>query len=211
MVTSFIDAARSIIDSDGIGGVSIRKVASKVGCSSAALYLYFWNLNGLLALSTITYFKDCCKDLAAIDRTSMSDKGCYYTYWTTFCHSAFAHPRIFEHFFFEGEPERANKTAKRYYYSIYPQELATISDTMLDQMMPGDPFRRNYRVLEACAHSLGYTPKETKILNDITVSFYHAILRRVENLKTISLESLCNQFISAVTFITEPCDLDLHS
>jgi hypothetical protein len=138
----------------------------------------------------------------------MSDKEYYYTYWTTFCHSTFACPRIFEYFFFESEPERVNKTSKRY-YSIYPQELATISDTVLDQMMPGDPFRRNYRVLEACAHSLGYTPKETKILNDITVSFYHAILRRVENLKTISLESLCN--LSAVTFITEPCDLDLHS
>lgn len=182
MVTSFIDAACGIIDSDGIDGVSIRKVASKVGCSSAALYLYFWDLNGLLALSTITYLEDCCKDLAAIDRTSMSDKGCYYTYWTTFCHSTFAYPRIFEYFFFESEPERVNKTAKRY-YSVYPQELATISDAMLDQMMSGDLFRRNYRVLEACAHSLGYTPKKT----------------------------LCNPFISAVTFITEPCDLDLHS
>ncbi|QUC02408.1 TetR/AcrR family transcriptional regulator [Atopobium sp. oral taxon 416] len=61
MVTSFIDAARSIIDSDGIDGVSIRKVASKVGCSSAALYLYFWDLNGLLALSTITYLEDAAR------------------------------------------------------------------------------------------------------------------------------------------------------
>lgn len=61
MVTSFIDAARSIIDSDGIDSVSIRKVASKVGCSSAALYLYFWDLNGLLALSTITYLEDAAR------------------------------------------------------------------------------------------------------------------------------------------------------
>ena len=91
----------------------------------------------------------------------MSDKEYYYTYWTTFCHSTFACPRIFEYFFFESEPERVNKTSKRY-YSIYPQELATISDTVLDQMMPGDPFRRNYRVLEAVPTHLGIPQRKPK-------------------------------------------------
>ena len=41
----YIDAAYRILERDGLDGISIRKVADEVGCSSAALYKHFANLD----------------------------------------------------------------------------------------------------------------------------------------------------------------------
>ena len=40
-MTTFIRAAREIIDAEGIDNISIRKIASLTGMNSATMYLYF--------------------------------------------------------------------------------------------------------------------------------------------------------------------------
>src|SRR5688572_7345354 len=45
---AILDAARRLCLSDGIDGVSARKVAREVGCSATAIYLYYRNFDEVL-------------------------------------------------------------------------------------------------------------------------------------------------------------------
>ena len=45
---AILDAARRLCLSDGIDGVSARKIARKVGCSPSAIYLYYRNVDEVL-------------------------------------------------------------------------------------------------------------------------------------------------------------------
>ena len=49
----YIEAAYDLLARDGLDGVSIRKVAEEVGCSSAALYRHFPDIDNLVAVSSI--------------------------------------------------------------------------------------------------------------------------------------------------------------
>ena len=46
--TAVLDAARKLCFSDGVEGVSARKIAREVGCSATAIYLYYNNLDDVL-------------------------------------------------------------------------------------------------------------------------------------------------------------------
>ena len=44
----YVVMARRIIRTEGVGAVSIRRLATELGCSSASMYRYFKNLDELL-------------------------------------------------------------------------------------------------------------------------------------------------------------------
>ena len=46
--TAVLAAARKLCFSDGVGGISARKIAREVGCSATAIYLYYKNLDDVL-------------------------------------------------------------------------------------------------------------------------------------------------------------------
>jgi AcrR family transcriptional regulator len=48
MRTAILDAARKLYFAAGADGVSARKIASEVGCSATAIYLYYRNLDDVL-------------------------------------------------------------------------------------------------------------------------------------------------------------------
>ena len=50
----YIEAAYELLERDGVQGVSIRKVAEEVGCSSAALYRHFPDIEKLVAVSSLS-------------------------------------------------------------------------------------------------------------------------------------------------------------
>ena len=65
IITTFIRAAREIVDLEGVENVSIRKVASLAGFNSATIYLYFKDLDELITLASISYLENYCRTLAA--------------------------------------------------------------------------------------------------------------------------------------------------
>ena len=52
IVATFIQAAQNIIDTDGLESVSIRRVSSEAGYSSATLYLYFSDASELTLMES---------------------------------------------------------------------------------------------------------------------------------------------------------------
>ena len=60
IMTLFIQAAREIIDSEGLGKLSIRKIANLTGMNSATLYLYFPDSDVLTTMALMGYLETYC-------------------------------------------------------------------------------------------------------------------------------------------------------
>src|SRR5215813_9108413 len=46
--SAILDAARALCFSEGVAGISARKIARQVGCSATAIYLHYRNLGDVL-------------------------------------------------------------------------------------------------------------------------------------------------------------------
>ena len=63
IMTTFIRAAREIIDAEGIDNISIRKIASLTGMNSATMYLYFPDSDVLTTMALMGYLEKYCRAL----------------------------------------------------------------------------------------------------------------------------------------------------
>ena len=70
----YIEAAYRLLERDGLEGVSIRKVADEIGCSSAALYRHFPDVNRLTAVASARFLRpylDNARILSQVDLSSV--------------------------------------------------------------------------------------------------------------------------------------------
>ena len=54
----FIEATQKLIQSEGIDGLSIRKIATEAGYNSATIYNYFQDLEHLTLFASVCYLRD---------------------------------------------------------------------------------------------------------------------------------------------------------
>ncbi|MBL0887850.1 TetR/AcrR family transcriptional regulator [Myceligenerans indicum] len=67
--TELVDASVRLVESDGVGAVSLRRVAREAGVSPAAPYHHFANRAALLSAISAQGFHELAEDLAAVART----------------------------------------------------------------------------------------------------------------------------------------------
>ena len=67
----FIEAARELIDQEGLESLSIRKIAEKAGFHNSTIYLYFRDMDHLVMLATLKHFTDYSRSLARLSRQNL--------------------------------------------------------------------------------------------------------------------------------------------
>lgn len=65
MMRFFIDAAKEIIEEEGVKGLTARKIGDRSGYSYATIYNYFSDINELLAYCVLDFLEDCYKYMIA--------------------------------------------------------------------------------------------------------------------------------------------------
>lgn len=68
--TELVDASVRLIESEGIGAVSLRRVAREAGVSPGAPYHHFPNRAALLSAIAAHGFRELAADVDAVDRTT---------------------------------------------------------------------------------------------------------------------------------------------
>lgn len=73
MIRVFVDAAKEIIEIDGISSLSARNVGDKAGYSYATIYNYFKDMKELAAYCAFDYLMDCYEKMVTIgdDKTDI--------------------------------------------------------------------------------------------------------------------------------------------
>jgi AcrR family transcriptional regulator len=97
----FIDAAKEIIEKEGVKQVTARKVGELSGYSYATIYNYFKDLKELLAYCALDYLKACSKDMLSIDTEGLDIVSIIQKYNTTYFKFFAKNPQIFQLVFLE--------------------------------------------------------------------------------------------------------------
>jgi AcrR family transcriptional regulator len=152
----FIDAARNIIATQGVGAVNIRSVAAKAGYSSGSIYDYFKNIDQLIAFAAIDSIHDFLGEIASHVTEKTDPLEFYIITWHFFSEHAFHNPALYE------------KVALIYgtniisflneYYELFPQERREFPALLKEFFFAVDKQERDHSILLQCVEK-GYFRK----------------------------------------------------
>ena len=128
----YIEAAYELLERDGVQGVSIRKVAEEVGCSSAALYRHFPDIEKLVAVASIRFLRDYIEDARLLSKVDLNPLELNLQLWECLSYYSFRNADVFENLFFGGADGGLYVDAVMEYFDEYPEDLAGLKDFMLD-------------------------------------------------------------------------------
>lgn len=128
----YVEAAYELLVRDGLEGVSIRKVAEEVGCSSAALYRHFPDIEKLIAVASIRFLHDYIEDARFLSKVDLNPLELNLQLWECLAYYSFRNADVYENLFFGDESGQFYREAIDEYYGLYPEELFGLKDFMLD-------------------------------------------------------------------------------
>ncbi|MDO5111120.1 MAG: TetR/AcrR family transcriptional regulator [Clostridia bacterium] len=171
-----IRITNELIHREGLGAVTIRKIAQEAGLNSAILYKYFADLDELLMFACVDIFKAYPRELAQSEKRMelASPEKVYLITWELFCKHAFAYPECMHHLFFGKHSDQLGHVVADY-YELFPEQLAGMSDDLQVMIRTSKLRARNLEVLRPLLR--GREPEaRLNLINDLTVSFFHTLL-----------------------------------
>lgn len=139
----FIEATQKLIRTDGVDGLSIRKIANEAGYNSATIYNYFRDLEHLTLFGSVCYLRDYVIALSKSLKPEMSSLDRFRTIYRCFNEIAFQHPDIFHNMFFGRHSEMMGEVLHIYYSDLFPEELAGFSAPLRQMMLSGSMLERD--------------------------------------------------------------------
>ena len=128
----YIEAAYELLARDGLNSVSIRKVADEIGCSSAALYRHFPDIDKLISVASIRFLRDYIEDARVLSIVEMNPLELNLQLWECLAYYSFRNADIFDNLFFGHADNGRYAEAVFEYFEEYPEDLAGLKDFMLD-------------------------------------------------------------------------------
>lgn len=175
IMTYFIDAAREIIDEEGIEGITIRKVADKAGYNSATLYNYFENLDHLIFFAAMKYIRDYAHTLPKYLKDADNALDIFIKVWECFCHFSFKKPDIYYAIFFASLDHSLDNYIREY-YKLFPEDLGNQAKGISTMLLKHDIYDRGMTTINQCVEE-GFIRKENaEDLNEMATLLYKGIL-----------------------------------
>lgn len=95
-IRDFLEAAREIIETEGVNGISARKIGEVSGYSYATLYNYFKDIDHLLVRLALGYLEECCNKMENSKDKMLSSTEQIIQYAITYFEYFETQPKIFE-------------------------------------------------------------------------------------------------------------------
>ena len=147
----YIEAAYDLLARDGLDGGSIRKVAEEVGCSSAALYRHFPDIDNLVAVSSIRFLRDYIEDARVLSKVDLNPLELNLQLWECLAFYSFRSADVFENLFFGDSASSMYREAAAEYFEQYPEDLSGLKDFMLDMFRNATIVERDSILLNRAA------------------------------------------------------------
>lgn len=197
----FIEAAKELIDENGIGKLSIRKIAERAGFHNSTIYLYFQDVEQLILLASLKHFNEYSKALAAQSLKKSAPLDTFLSIWRAFSDSVFAKPEIFYNFFFGKHSNNLTEIIEQY-YDLFPEEKAQYSEEIKDMYYGKNIYERCYAIMSPLLHEdTRLTQDNISLVNDIIVSYLKYLLEDQckESNKDVSESS--EKLLSAISYL----------
>jgi len=123
-------------------------VAEEVGCSSAALYRHFPDVDKLVAVASIRFLYDYMEDARYLSRVEMNPLELNLQLWECLAFYSFRNAAVFENLFYGDPTGRLYSEAVSEYFTYYPDDLMGMKDFMFDMFMNSTIVERDSILLE---------------------------------------------------------------
>ncbi len=170
---TLIKATYDLIWEQGIEGITIRKISSRLSLSSAALYRHFDNLSELLTYACIKFLEPCIEDYKLIELNTDNPLDISLRMWSTLAKRSFYTPQIFSALFLS--PYRAKlPEIIQDYYCIFAQDVFNVEETLHYMQILAHIFFQNRAYLQLCPPLS--SEKSIDTLSDLTFYTYSGML-----------------------------------
>ncbi len=167
----FINATKELMETENFQQISIRKIAEKAGFHNSTIYLYFKDLNELLMLASMKYFREYSHSLKILSLENRNPVENFINVWDFFITAVFKNPFIFYNFFFGKSSENLNNVMITY-YDIFPEEREQYTKD-IEAMYFGKNIveRSRYLLLTLIDEKTSVTEENISMLNELSVSY----------------------------------------
>ena len=195
----FILATEKIINEEGLEAFSIRKVAQVSQCHNSTIFLYFRDVDLLLATVAVRFLKAYSKDLAELDLKGLNPKDYFFAIWETFCKHAFISPKIFHLLFFGKYRKDISKQIELYYFA-FPEEKHALSDRTSTMFYDKDIWSRNLSILTHLMDdkSCNIHSKNIDYMNNFIISLFYEMLIQDGPFSDMDKDELSSYFLNAL-------------
>lgn len=159
IMVTFVEATRDLILSEGVDGLSIRKIANEAGYNSATMYNYFRDLEHLTLFGSVCYLREYVMALASSLKPGMNALERFRTIYHCFNSFAFRNPDIFHNMFFGRYSDMLEDVLQTYYYELFPEELNGLSENICQMLVSGSMQKRDRVIMEELVRE-GYVAAE---------------------------------------------------
>lgn len=171
----YIDATYQILSEDGVDGFTIRKVANRVGCSSAALYKHFSDADHLMSLASVRYLSRYSEDTAYLSQLNSDYLEMNLLMWESFAYYYFRDIQIFDNLFFGNNTGKIQEIVMEY-YSEFPEEITNLSGFFKIIMQSNNLRERDFMMLKRAADEGRISLESADFLSKIDVYIFRGMV-----------------------------------
>lgn len=206
----YIEKAHEIIQNEGIGAMSIRKIAKEMGCSTASLYRYFDNLSELLYYAELRTLKDYIYSLNLAQKSWHNVWRIYVGVWDCYAREAFQHPEAYELLFFGYTNEKLNASIKEY-YEMFPEDLEDSNQFFSEMLLTPSFMGRDFEMCKKCIQEDAITYENARVLNRIVCMLFKGYFKTVldEGIRAEELEERVHLFVDDIDAVVTALASDL--
>ncbi|WMJ77590.1 MULTISPECIES: TetR/AcrR family transcriptional regulator [unclassified Sedimentibacter] len=198
----FVNAAQEIIDEEGLKGASIRKISQRAGFHNSTIYLYFKDLDQLIMLASMKYFREYSHSLELQSQKQLSTVENFLSIWNLFIDAILTNPHIFYNFFF-GKRSDNLKEIMNLYYQIFPEERDQFSEDIESMYFGSNINERCLNLLHPLIKEKNLvTDKNVSMLNEITVSYCKYKLMQKCQDPSLDSQQIKKDILAAISHVT---------
>lgn len=199
----YVVKAIEIIKQEGVDSVSIRRIATELGCSSASMYRYFENMDELLFYAQLDALNGYIMDLSSREKDWKDTWDLHFGIWESYATEAFKNPHAFELIFYKNIDKDLGEALKEY-YEMFPNAIVLVSPYLKDMLEIPGYYERDFHICRRLHREGKISLENAKKLNHIECTLFLGYFKYVQE-KGITQEAIpakVDQFISEIQEIT---------
>lgn len=171
----YIQIAGNILESEGMKGISIRRIANEAGCTSAVLYKHFDDLEHLIMLASVHFLEPYIREFRCVTkRTDITSIQLDLYLWKLFIQESFLNKPYYETMFFGSDKDRLEDYIYEY-YSLFPELEKDFDGFSASIIFSSNLAEREYIRLRRAAHEGLITLDNAQLLSRLSTAVFNGM------------------------------------
>lgn len=192
----YVMKASEIIQKEGLRAISIRRIATELGCSSASMYRYFENLDELLFYAQLDALTAYILDLSKREKEWGDIWDVHFGIWRSYALEAFKNPEAFEIIFYRNINKDLGEALKEY-YEMFPGAIVLVSPYLKEMLEIPGYYERDYHICQKLVKEGKIAEENAKKLNHMICTLFLGYFKYVQEngVGNEAVSGLAEQFI----------------